>query len=130
MASVLLMLENLGEDKHVESVWLPRLDEGSTPSSSTMKKTDREMSISLLSLFCFQQVTNRKRRSGLTLGFSGFGWLHLLSAASSQLSVFQSYCATFRYLAFYFYLSSKKKNSPLLYSHVTYLYLINYTYSP
>lgn len=35
MASVLLVLENLGEDKHVESVWLPRLDEGSTPSSST-----------------------------------------------------------------------------------------------
>lgn len=28
------------------------------------------------------------------------------------------------------YLSSKKKNLPLLYSHVTYLYLINYTYSP
>ena len=37
MASVLLILENLGEDKHVESVWLPRLDEGSTPSSSTNK---------------------------------------------------------------------------------------------
>ena len=36
MASVLLILENLGEDKHVESVWLPRLDEGSTPSSSTI----------------------------------------------------------------------------------------------
>lgn len=35
VASVLLILENLGEDKHVESVWLPRLDEGSTPSSST-----------------------------------------------------------------------------------------------
>ena len=25
-----------GQDKHVESVWLPRLDEGSTPSSSTL----------------------------------------------------------------------------------------------
>lgn len=35
VASVLLILENSGEDKHVESVWLPRLDEGSTPSSST-----------------------------------------------------------------------------------------------
>ena len=35
MASVLLILENLGEDKHVESVWLPRLDEGSIPSRST-----------------------------------------------------------------------------------------------
>ena len=42
MASVLLILENLGEDKHVESVWLPRLDEGSTPSSSTdMRAQDR-----------------------------------------------------------------------------------------
>lgn len=28
------------------------------------------------------------------------------------------------------YLSSKKKNLPLLYSHVTYLYIVNYTYSP
>ena len=37
VASVLLILENLGEDKHVESVWLPRLDEGSTPSRSTKK---------------------------------------------------------------------------------------------
>ena len=35
MASVLSIHENSGEDKHVESVWLPRLDEGSTPSSST-----------------------------------------------------------------------------------------------
>ena len=35
MALVLFLHENLGEDKHVESVWLPRLDEGSTPSSST-----------------------------------------------------------------------------------------------
>ena len=44
MASVLLILENLGEDKHVESVWLPRLDEGSTPSSSTIN-TDNQMFI-------------------------------------------------------------------------------------
>jgi len=29
------MLENQCRDKHVESIWLPRLDEGSTPSSST-----------------------------------------------------------------------------------------------
>ena len=35
MASVLLILENLSEDKHVESVWFPRLDEGSIPSRST-----------------------------------------------------------------------------------------------
>ena len=35
MASVLPTLENLGEDKHVESLLFPCLDEGSTPSSST-----------------------------------------------------------------------------------------------
>ena len=32
---VLIHLENLNWNKHVESVWLPCLDEGSTPSSST-----------------------------------------------------------------------------------------------
>ena len=35
MAWVLLQHENEGQDKHVESVWFPCLDEGSTPSSST-----------------------------------------------------------------------------------------------
>ena len=30
--------ENEGQDKHVESVWFPCLDEGSTPSSSTIKQ--------------------------------------------------------------------------------------------
>ena len=34
------------------------------------------------------------------------------------------------YLPEIWYLSSKKKNPSLLYSYVTYLYLINYTYSP
>ncbi|KAA6304927.1 hypothetical protein EZS27_043422, partial [termite gut metagenome] len=34
-ALVLLVHENLNKDKHVESLWIPRLDEGSTPSSST-----------------------------------------------------------------------------------------------
>jgi hypothetical protein len=29
--------ENQVGDKHVESLWLPRLDAGSTPASSTMK---------------------------------------------------------------------------------------------
>ena len=36
MALVLPLLENLGKDKHVESLWFPRLDEGSIPSSSTI----------------------------------------------------------------------------------------------
>jgi len=34
---VLLTHENLSEDKHVESLLFPCLDEGSTPSSSTKK---------------------------------------------------------------------------------------------
>ena len=37
MALVLLAHENLGKDKHVESLLFPRLDEGSIPSSSTNK---------------------------------------------------------------------------------------------
>ena len=35
MASVLSVPDNLGEDKHVESSLVPRLDEGSNPSIST-----------------------------------------------------------------------------------------------
>ena len=37
MALVLPMHENLSEDKHVESLLLPRLDAGSTPAGSTKK---------------------------------------------------------------------------------------------
>ena len=36
VASVLSLLENLSEDKHVESTLFPRLDEGSIPSCSTL----------------------------------------------------------------------------------------------
>jgi len=36
MASVALFPDNTNEAKHVESKLLPRLDEGSTPSSSTI----------------------------------------------------------------------------------------------
>ena len=35
VAWVLPQHENQSQDKRVESVWFPRLDEGSTPSSST-----------------------------------------------------------------------------------------------
>ena len=35
MALVLSIHENENKDKHVESLWFPRLDEGSIPSSST-----------------------------------------------------------------------------------------------
>jgi len=38
VAWVLLQHENEVQDKHVESVWFPCLDEGSTPSSSTIIK--------------------------------------------------------------------------------------------
>ena len=47
VASVLLLLENLSEDKHVESILFPCLDEGSTPSSSTIiEKSDNELIVS------------------------------------------------------------------------------------
>ena len=38
VASVLQQVENEGEDKHVESKLIPRLDEGSNPSNSTNQK--------------------------------------------------------------------------------------------
>ena len=41
VASVALPPDNQNEDKHVESRLLPRLDEGSTPSSSTIN-TDNQ----------------------------------------------------------------------------------------
>jgi len=36
VAWVLLQHENEDQDKHVESVWFPRVDEGSIPSTSTI----------------------------------------------------------------------------------------------
>jgi len=36
VASAVLFPDNQSEAKHVESKWLPRLDEGSNPSSSTI----------------------------------------------------------------------------------------------
>jgi len=41
VASVFLIHENEGGDKHVESIWFPCLDEGSTPSSSTFNKSQQ-----------------------------------------------------------------------------------------
>jgi hypothetical protein len=38
MASVRFQLENLGEDKHVEGILVHCLDEGSTPSISTISR--------------------------------------------------------------------------------------------
>ena len=52
MAWVLLLHENEGQDKHVESVWFPRLDEGSNPSSSTLN--EKERTTDLFALFIYQ----------------------------------------------------------------------------
>lgn len=52
MASVLPALENLSEDKHVESLLFPCLDEGSTPSSSTiLLRTHMENRPTIIDLF-------------------------------------------------------------------------------
>ncbi len=48
MASVLLLHENEGEDKHVESKLIPRLDEGSTPSWSTKNP----INLTIYRIFC------------------------------------------------------------------------------
>ena len=58
MALVLLILENLGKDKHVEGVWFPRLDEGSNPSSSTIN-TDYQ---------CFIRITPNFTPKSVSLG--------------------------------------------------------------
>ena len=42
MALVLPVHENLGKDKHVESLFFPRLDEGSIPSSSTVNADNQQ----------------------------------------------------------------------------------------
>ena len=52
MAWVLLLHENEVQDKHVESVWFPRLDEGSNPSSSTLN--EKERTNQLFALFIYQ----------------------------------------------------------------------------
>ena len=64
MALVLPLLENLGKDKHVESLRFPRLDEGSIPSSSTKRK--KALIISELSFFLFSFLSSEHGSSGLT----------------------------------------------------------------
>ena len=63
MASVLLAHENLSEDKHVEGLLFPCLDEGSTPSSSTD---------------WFSQKTTPKRQTLQNQRFVGFFHLSTL----------------------------------------------------
>lgn len=45
MASVLSVPDNQSEDKHVESSLVPRLDEGSNPSSSTNRVDNQIITI-------------------------------------------------------------------------------------
>ena len=42
MALVLPLLENLGKDKHVESVWFPRLDGSSILPRSTKRGKEKK----------------------------------------------------------------------------------------
>lgn len=66
MASVLSVLENLGEDKHVESILLPCLDEGSIPSWSTFE--DKEMmfdaEVGIVSFFVMWQSYSQEEGRG------------------------------------------------------------------
>ena len=82
MAWVLLQHENEGQDKHVESVWFPCLDEGSTPSNSTLMKG---IKFFLLAAGLMMSVTLRAQvdkqpwelfnhlNVGVTLGTTGLG---------------------------------------------------------
>jgi hypothetical protein len=71
VASVLPTLENLSEDKHVESLLFPCLDEGSTPSSSTKTILNRRgyLKIKLRQplLFNSKPQQKTKRLSGKNL---------------------------------------------------------------
>lgn len=60
MASVLSVPDNQSEDKHVESSLVPRLDEGSNPSSSTKTLKINIFSVLQQSHSClFMSVTVR-----------------------------------------------------------------------
>ena len=53
----MLLLENLSEDKHVESILFPCLDEGSTPSSSTIiEKPDNESIVRFFFIIGFDSL--------------------------------------------------------------------------
>ena len=57
MAWVLLLHENEVQDKHVESVWFPRLDEGSNPSSSTFCGYIKKIKSNVISLVITISIT-------------------------------------------------------------------------
>ena len=82
MVRVLLHHENEDRNKHVESVWFPCLDEGSTPSSSTLMKGNK---IFLLAAAMMTSVSISAQMDkqpwgkfnhlnvGVTLGTTGLG---------------------------------------------------------
>ena len=82
MVRVLLHHENEDRNKHVESVWFPCLDEGSTPSSSTLMKGNK---IFLLAAAMMASVSMSAQidkqpwgkfnhlNVGVTLGTTGLG---------------------------------------------------------
>ena len=61
MAWVLLVLENEGQDKHVESLLVPCLDGGSTPPISTMRNY-------VIVLFALLSVLSAFAQDGLPEG--------------------------------------------------------------
>ena len=86
MAWVLQQHENEGQDKHVESVWFPCLDEGSTPSSSTFiyvnMKGFRTLVLAVVGMTSVTVTAQTNQQSwglfnhldvGVTLGTTGLG---------------------------------------------------------
>ena len=67
MAWVLLQLENEGQDKRVESVWFPCLDEGSTPSSSTNVTPSRGLTLVRVLSFASLDESGKAERDSLQL---------------------------------------------------------------
>ena len=86
MALVLLAHENLGKDKHVESLLFPRLDEGSIPSSSTneilkpLNFSGFFISIALLpfllpTIFFSYPSDEEMAHSSIAISFGGVFWV-------------------------------------------------------
>ena len=82
MVRVLLHHENEDRNKHVESVWFPCLDEGSTPSSSTLMKGNKVFLLAaamMTSVSMSAQIDKQPwgkfnhLNVGVTLGTTGLG---------------------------------------------------------
>ena len=82
MVRVLLHHENEDRNKHVESVWFPCLDEGSTPSSSTLMKGNKIFLLAAAMMASVSMSAQMDRQPwgkfnhlnvGVTLGTTGLG---------------------------------------------------------